>query len=151
MNDELKRKRKHRGFSFYPVRRKKKRLHVQFISYARVLDNWGFVPSIYYIFAIENRGWWACLPDANYFDNIEVDGDFYRPMYEIPFYDGGHGDAVYGYVGVIYHYCKAIDSGRFVFVKNPVTSAGQELSFALSIKRKINLEKFKKFEIWKTE
>ena len=150
MNPELKKKRGSKGFHFYPVRRKKKKTHVQWMAYDRVVVDWGALPSLYYIFHIHNRGWWACLPDHNCFDNIEAGGEYYRPIYPIDFYDGTSGDVVYGYIGVIARFCLSIYKGRFVFVKNPMIP-GHDLTHVLNIKWKINLEKYKKFEIWKTE
>jgi hypothetical protein len=139
------------GTHFYPKTRKKKRKHAQFMDYSRVVGDWGFSPSLYYVYHVDDLGaWYACQPDRNFFGNIEVGGEYFRPVISLPFYNGGNGDVVYGYVGVIHHRNMSIHEGRFVFVKNPM-NIGQELSYVLGIKREINLQKYKKFELWKTK
>lgn len=140
-------KRKSKGFHFYPKKRKKKRKHIQFIDYERVLEDWGFVPSLFYIFPTK-ESWWACLPDANFYGNIEVQGEYFKPVWPLEFYHGNAGDVVYGYVGVVYYSHGGIHKGKFVFVKNPM-NIGHELSHVLAMKRKINFERYKKFQIWK--
>lgn len=143
----MERKRSTKGFHFYPVKRKKKRKHTQFMDWDRVLVDWKFVPRMYYVFAIPEKGWWVCLPDKNFYGNIEVQGYYYRPVMQLPFYEFGSGDMVYGYVGVISHRHKAIHEGRFVFVKN-VMNAGRELSQVLAYKYKVHLEKYKEVYLW---
>lgn len=144
-------KRKSKGFHFYPKKRKKKRKHTQFMEYERVLHDWGFIPSMFHIFPVEQGSkmtWWACLPDANFYGNIEVQGEYFKPVWPLDFYDGSAGDVVYGYIGVVYYSHGAIYQGKFVFMKNPM-NAGKDLTHALQIKRKVNFERFKMFEIWK--
>ena len=150
MEQEIKlKKRKKPKFHVYPAKRKKKKPHVQWFDFHRVVEKWNIVPSVFYMFAIpEKGGWWACKLDRPFFGNIECQGDYYKPVYKVDYYDGQSGDSVYGYVGVIYYCNMSIEKGRFVFVKNPM-NMGLELSHVLCFKTKLNLEKYKKFEIWK--
>lgn len=135
------------GFHFYPSNRKKKRFHNQFISMDRVLDDYGFSPRLFYIFLIDCK-YYACLPDVNFYGNIKVGDEYFRPVIELPGFEYGEGCVVYGYIGVVQRSNKGILNGRFVFVKNGM-GVGQELTRAVSFKRKVMFEKYKKYEIWK--
>lgn len=135
------------GFHFYPYKRKKKRFHSQFVNMDRVLEQWGFVPRLYYVFFIKDR-YYACLPDANFIGNVRVGDEYFRPVIELPDFEHGSGCVVYGYVGVVQYSSMGILKGRFVFVKNDM-NIGLDLTRALSFKSEIHFEKYKKFEIWK--
>jgi hypothetical protein len=134
-------------FHFYPKNRKKKRFHSQFIDYERVLDSWCFTPSLYYIFRI-NNAFYACLPDVDFYGNIQVNGEYFRPVIRLKDFEHGNGCVVYGYIGVVQRSCMGIMKARFVFVKNAM-NPGLYYTKALSFKTKLHLEKFKRYEIWK--
>ena len=134
--------------SLYPEKRKKKRLHVQLISFERVTERWQITPFMFYMFFIDNS-WWACEPEGNFYGNVCIDGDYYKQVYPVDFYDGQNGDVVMGYVGVINSGNMSIHKGRLVFVKNAL-SAGVELSRSLTYKSEVRMDYYKRFEIWKT-
>lgn len=144
----MQRRKNKKGTSNYPENRKKKRVHVQWFNLERVTDKWMVSPEYFYMFQIKGE-WWACTPEGNFYGNIEINGDYYRPAWPVAFYDGQNGDIVIGYVGVIYYSNMGVHKGRFVFVKNHL-SAGEELSRALGYKQQVREEYYKKFEIWKT-
>ena len=146
MSEEMKPKKGSKGFHFYPKTRKKKRDHTQFMDYERVLDTWGFVPRMYHIFRI-NNDYWACLADGNFYGNIESEGEFFRPVIKLPFWEFGNGAVVYGYIGVISYSSMGIHNGRFIFMKNAM-SAAQELSQVVAYKYKVHLEKYKRVYLW---
>lgn len=135
------------GKRFYPKNRKKKRKHIQYMDYDRVIKKWQFTPDMYYIFKIDNV-WYACLPDAHFIGNIIADGEYFRPVHKIDHYNGNNGDAVYGYVGVIYSTNLSMYITRFVFMKNPM-NIGSELSYILSFTRRDSFPNYIKNEIWK--
>jgi predicted heme/steroid binding protein len=118
--------RKHR----YPEKRKKKDIHVQWMSFDRVLKTWGMSVDYYYMFKVDKQ-WWACQPSGYFIGNLDVDGDYFKPYFNVKYYDGQNGDVIIGYMGVIYYHSMAIYKGRFVFVKNAL-SAGEELTAALN-------------------
>lgn len=117
------------------------------MDYDRVVVDWEIVPRMYHIFKIKDL-WYACLPDRYFFDNIIVDGECFKPVYLLKFYDGQSGDVVYGYVGVGKYENMSLYKSRFVFVKNPM-NIGQELSYVLSFKRRDALPNYIKNELWK--
>jgi hypothetical protein len=133
--------------SNYPESRKKKRAHAQFINYNRVIEKWGIVPDIFFMFKIDDI-FHACQPDTIFDGNIIIDGCTYRSRHESPDYDGQEGDMVYGYIAIIYHSNMAPTKSRFVFMKDPVMDTGHDLSRFLGLKNKIGQQNHIKFYIW---
>ena len=125
----------------YPKRRKKKRPHTQWMNFDRVVYSWGEVPSMYYIWLLPtgvdggNERWYACKKERSYFEGYyHIQGEYFRRVFELPFWEYGNGAVVVGYVAVVYKSNFGIHKGRFVFLKNAF-SPGAEFSKAIAYKR----------------
>lgn len=131
----------------YPKNRKKKRNHAQFFDFYRVIDLWKKVPEIFYMFKIDGK-FYACKPDSLFDDNIILDGSTYRPIHDVPDYDGQDGDMVYGYVSIIRYSNMNATLSRFVFLKDTIMKTGLDLTRFVRLKYTVNQNKHLKFHLW---
>ena len=133
----------------YPENRKTKRKHTQWFDMERIIKDWNFVPSLYYVFQTE-EGWYVFEKDSYFQGNYEYNGEYFRRVFPLPFWEYGNGCMVYGYVGIIKTSHMGIMEGRFVFMK-PVMTAAYVFNHSAGIKTQKNLTKYIENEIWKVK
>lgn len=133
----------------YPEKRKPKRNHTQWFDMERIIKQWNFVPDLYYVFQTKD-GWFVFQKDGFFEGNYENNGEYFRKVFPLPFWEYGDGCIVYGYVGIIKTLHMSILEGRFVFLK-PLMTAAYILHHSATIKTEKNLIKYKENEIWKVK
>lgn len=117
----------------YPDKRKKKRVHTQFMSYSRVIEVWGIVPCLLNVFEVDGEfGLYEQTPGLTGADII-VDDKPYRRKWVDDRCSLGSGNAVFSYVAVIEQSCKGIHKGRVVYMEHPVQRAARDIGYLLNI------------------
>jgi len=132
----------------YPDKRKKKRVHTQFMSYNRVIENWKVIPELRYIYRFDD-GVYLCEETESVSDaDFLVDDVPYRRLWQDDRYSEGSGDAVYAYVGIIDQSHMGIHNGRVVYMETPVQRAFRDFSRLLNIKKKEYIPLHIQYKIW---
>lgn len=127
---------KRRGKVNYPEKRKKKRVHTQFMSYSRVIEHWVQVPEMLYMFKVDGSFGLYEKCSGIIGADIVVEDEPFRKIWEDNRYSFGDGNAVFAYLAIVESSSMGIYEGRVVYMEHPVQRAARDMSYVLSLKEK---------------